>query len=70
MKKHVRYYLVTTEESASMKYQVLRLEKKFGDLDKNYWPEGKGKFYSGVDLSCSILGNVATVLRNGAVEMR
>lgn len=56
--------------SVAMKHQVSRLEKKFGELDANFWSEDKGKYYSGVDLSCSILGNVASILRNGTVEMR
>ena len=54
--------------SVAMKHQITRIEKEFGGLDKNFWSEDKGKYYSGVDLSCSILGNVASVLKNGTVE--
>lgn len=56
--------------SVAMKHQVSRLEKKYGELDKNFWSEDKGKYYSSVDLRCSILGNIASILRNGTVEMR
>ena len=61
-----------TEKSitVAMKHQIKRLENKFGDLEKRFWSEDKSKFYSGVDLRSSILGNVATVLRGGVVEMK
>ncbi len=56
--------------SVAMKHQVSQLEKRFGELEKNFWSEDKGKYYSGVDLKCSILGNVASILKNGRIEMR
>ena len=56
--------------SVAMKFQTSKLEKKFGDLEKKFWSEDKSKYYSSVDLRCSILGNVASVLKSGRVEMR
>ena len=56
--------------SSKMKLQISKLEEKYGTLEKRYFSDEDGNFWDGVDLSCNILGNVASVLKDGTVEMR
>lgn len=51
-----------------MEKSIEKLEKKFGQLTQTEFDIGDGE--KAVNLSCSILGNVADVYQDGRIEMR